>query len=163
MKRKHTNVKEQEIFQPFRYTTVSTIERDEIPDILQLAEKKGINDVRLDKIAGIYYLKKMMYDSAIIKFNKTLKIDTTDNNIFINLGAAYLKKRDYDKSIFYLEKALKIDTNDYTIYGNLGSDYFMKGDSDKAMNAYSKYLEVAPKDEDYSKILSIYQRLKNKK
>ena len=97
---------------------------------------------------GDAYLRLSEYDLSISEFDKAIKIDKNNADIYNKRGNAYLKKGQYDIAMEDFKKAIQSGTlNGLKLayaYNNRGSAYLEKGELDQAIEDYSKAIQIYP-------------------
>jgi len=96
------------------------------------------------KKRGVAYSAEKQYDKAISDYNKALKIEVNDEEIYYNRGNAYLEIGEYEKAILDYTYALKIKPNDPKIYYNRANVYIKIRDYEKAISDYNEALKINP-------------------
>ncbi|WP_299768090.1 hypothetical protein [uncultured Dokdonia sp.] len=104
------------------------------------------NIIIINAVAGIYAdlnnKKKSIY-----YFEKSLKIDSTNNITYLNFGQSYNQLLEFDKSIEILNKGLKfvkVNNNERKsyFYYNLANGYYKKKDYEKSKIFNNKALKL---------------------
>ena len=96
------------------------------------------------------------YDSAIIFYNKVLKINPYNSDVYFNRGLVWDYKEDLNNAISDYSKALEIKKDFKDAYHNRGLIYNKKGDYHLAVSDFTKALQFKP--EDSQKINIIFNR-----
>ena len=114
---------------------------------LQTSGKSSDNFYKLGQI----YLRKKIYDKAIILFRNSLKYwDQNDKiglgSLYNTLGFTYFKLKQYEEAIYYYSQAIKL-LPDYTLaLTNLGLVYENKQMYTEAFKTYSNVLKYETKN-----------------
>ncbi|MDR1167921.1 MAG: tetratricopeptide repeat protein [Heliobacteriaceae bacterium] len=154
---------------------------DTLNDTMQPAQfteyvKKNLPGINPAEVMYNYALnlhKQNKLDEAISVYNDTLKLNSTNPEIYINLAIAQAQKKDYDNAAATLTAAGAKFPNDTRIKEelqklnltvmdeklDLAADLYNKGDYKGAVNAY---LQVQPATADTMLgVASAYQKLKD--
>ncbi|MDC0230486.1 tetratricopeptide repeat protein [Aureispira] len=96
------------------------------------------------------------YETAIMYYNKCLKINPQNKSAIKNLGVVYYNtsldyydKKSYDKAIDYLEKALQYDAKDPKIYYMTGCCHQEQKLYKAAITNFTKAIELTEKPASY--------------
>ena len=79
--------------------------------------------------------------SAIL-MEKAITLDSSNQNIYVNLAQVYFKLDSICKAIQVLDKLLKVDSNYVEAITSQGFMYEMMGEEEKAMSSYKKALNI---------------------
>lgn len=93
---------------------------------------------------GFKYQLVENYDSAIIEYQKAVKLDSTYIQAYLDLGVVYTKKSMYDQAIDAYKKVIIYFPLHTKAYYNLGYVYLLKGDKQKAMEQYDQLKSLDP-------------------
>ena len=101
-------------------------------------------------IAGIYYQTKD-YDSALLTYDKLLKLKPNDEEAQYMKGVIYITSKNYQKAIDHLEYQIEINPNNYHGYNNLAwlyatADDVNFRDAEKSLDLSLRALVLAPYD-----------------
>ena len=101
-------------------------------------------------IAGIYYQTKD-YDSALLTYDKLLKLKPNDEEAQYMKGVIYIASKNYQKAIDHLEYQIEINPNNYHGYNNLAwlyatADDVNFRDAEKSLDLSLRALVLAPYD-----------------
>jgi|LSQX01.2.fsa_nt_gb tetratricopeptide (TPR) repeat protein len=98
----------------------------------------------MDKTAALEYLQqgqmllgKKQYEAAITYFEKAIKEDALNAEIYISTGIAYANLDKYDEAESNFKKALKINKDEGVVYFHLGNISFLKGDKSRGIENYN--------------------------
>lgn len=97
-------------------------------------------------LKGLKYFSLKRYKEAIEEFNKALKTDSSNPEIYANLGLAYYKIDRYRESIESYKKALLLNPDSRYIYKRLGALNLIIGEYDSAIEAFQKALQLNNED-----------------
>lgn len=105
---------------------------------------------------------KKMDEQAINAYQKALRFDQNDFDIWFNLALTYKACNQFSESIDAYNQALKIKPNNPDVYFNLGNVYTNLNENQKALENYLKAAEFGLKDNvvDYF-ISDSYLKLKD--
>jgi len=80
----------------------------------QLTEKniRYYDLMRLYNNLGVAYIRKKLYDEAIVELNKSVDVFSFYGDAYYNLGLAYEKKGAIDMAVSQYTRALDVDKND---------------------------------------------------
>jgi tetratricopeptide (TPR) repeat protein len=117
------------------------------------------NVIVLGNIGDCYYLKNEIL-SAKEYYEKALKIDTSNFQVWNNLGYVLYLLKDFKKSKECLEKSLWINPNFEIALHNLGHLYLIQGDFEKGKECLLKALTINPNNEiAWNNIGGVYRGL----
>lgn len=86
------------------------------------------------------------YDTALVYFNKALKVEPDDPMILFNLGMTYEGKKDYLKALEYLQKSLAIDSTSINTRSRMANVYYGMGEFKQAIKMNQDIMQMAPKE-----------------
>jgi tetratricopeptide (TPR) repeat protein len=98
---------------------------------------------------GKEHIKNKDYDSAIVDFNESIRINPNDASVYFYRGNAYLNKSDYSSAIVDYTLSIKIDPNDPSAYNNRGFAYESIGDKQRAYIDYQSAIQLDPNETMY--------------
>lgn len=93
-------------------------------------EKRKVSNKGIE----LFYAGK--YEEAIAIFNKLLKDDSNNSEIFYYRGSSWFNLRDTDKAIKDFNQAISLNPRYADAYSTRGDIYFYLGDKDKACKDY---------------------------
>jgi hypothetical protein len=108
--------------------------------------------LKLITLGNFYNLAIKDYKSAIMYYERYLKIDETKPVIYTILASLYAKEYgeiSINEQIYYFEKAYKLKPTDRLVLHSLAFDYEKLGDKEKANRFYLELLKVNPTSTDY--------------
>jgi tetratricopeptide (TPR) repeat protein len=153
------------------YNKIEVVLKDSCTSLKKIIQ---INDVHHDKSvstnhasleeynAGVPYLEKGDYTSALPHFLTAVKIDPVFTFAWDNIGKCYRNLSDYDKAIDAYNKSLALDPNGETALQNIPIAYEFKKEYDKEIKAYQNFLAVYPDNpEIYYGLGNVYTFYKN--
>ena len=110
-----------------------------------------------------YYAYQQMQqgniDSAIVLFNKALKIDPFNEVVLSNMANIYLQRNNLDSSLYFLNRFLDIDPNRESEKNLLAYVYYYKSDFDKVLAICNELSAYNPKfGNAYNLAAEIYLR-----
>ncbi len=94
-------------------------------------------------LANVYCLMKN-YDSALVKFDRLLKLYPTAMGAYNGRGVCYLNTMKYDSAIADFNEGLKITPDNPTLWYNRGLAYARKRMLNEAISDYSRSLSINP-------------------
>lgn len=98
------------------------------------------------------------YDEAIDIFQEVLKIDPKERRAYYNLGFAYVQKADVRPDPATLGRYIDETTKDQ--YYLMGTKYYPMDMYRRAGEYLTRYLALAPKDEDVKPVEAMIEKLK---
>jgi tetratricopeptide (TPR) repeat protein len=104
----------------------------------------GGDDARIHFFKGNAWFVSEQYDSAIVEFDRAVKLDENYAKAWVNLGIVYDHTRKSHDARDAYTRALQIDPGDVLAHCHLGFNYYSAGKQDKAMQHYQKALELDP-------------------
>lgn len=98
------------------------------------------------------------YNRAIAYLEESLKINSTNSDVIVDLAYAYEMKGDMTKAIEYNDLLLDIDPYSFDAWVNIGKLYSMNEQHDKAIDAFDFALTIREDDMSAMKMkaLSLY-------
>lgn len=109
---------------------------------------------------GMFYQFGGDYDNAIKMYMELLKVDSTYEHAYYNLGVIYNEdKTDYETSLTYFTKAIQCDTAYFMAYYGRGNCYEMLKQYDNALADYAHAYRINPK---FKAAEEAYKKLKSK-
>jgi len=85
------------------------------------------------------------FDEAILKFNKSIKINPKDADLYLGRGNTWYSKTKYQKAINNYTQAIENHKDFKEAYYNRGLAYFALKEYDKAVSDYTKVIKLKPK------------------
>ncbi len=129
---------------------VNRLHQDMIADlelIFYIAEKvRTIRHAVSNNKLGLVFLKRNLFDEAIIEFKKAIEIDPEFAEAYNNLGYTFLKRNSYQDAIDAFVKGIEKDRSYADLHNNLGFTYFRINKYQEAINELNRALEI---NEDY--------------
>ena len=97
----------------YTYTIEQLRNKGQLNLALQLLLKmnRRFNDTYSTKLIGNIAINKRAYNMAIFYYEKFIKVNTNDPEVYYNLSGAYLYSKMINKAILSLEKCLSISPN----------------------------------------------------
>ena len=120
-------------------------------EFLQILEKEKQfaslyqDSIELLNIFGSTNLALQNFKTAIINFNKAIKLNSNIPTIYYNLGLAYHNIGNMDDAIVNYKKAIDIKPDYDEALNNIGISLEKKGDFIGAIDKYNKVLAINPK------------------
>ena len=127
---------------------------------------------------GGLYDKKQEYDTALIYYEKSLRIclklfKTTHPDIansYNNIGAVHYEKKEYRKALEYFINSAKIELRSIgnshvklaVVYNNIAESYKALTNYQNAIKYYNKAFKIDPTDNEIYQIAICYEQLDNK-
>ncbi len=96
------------------YAAQIHLERDNdghAEDILNEILQLGSESLNVFNSLGVIYRKRGDHRTALLHYNKALKIHPDEPNIYYNIGRIYLDSKDTDNAREFFQKAVEIDSN----------------------------------------------------
>lgn len=93
-------------------------------------------------LSGLRYVSLKRYREAIEEFEKAIRIEPINPEIYMNLGLAYYKIGMYRDSIDAFKRALLYGAVSKSVYNKLGSLYIVLGEYNEAVDAFRKALSI---------------------
>lgn len=142
---------------PEDYTTINNIgtlymnmfnDANSASPFFNKAFKLNPEDIITSFNIAFCYEKRLLTDSAIIFYEKTIKANTPYLPAYVQLHELYLQKQDYAKAIICDEKAVKQNPNRAQLYVNLGNAFILNKDTLLAVQQFEKAIEIEPANMD---------------
>tara|TARA_B100000683_G_scaffold117803_1_gene115808 strand:+ start:1914 stop:2984 length:1071 start_codon:yes stop_codon:yes gene_type:complete len=99
-------------------------------------------------LLGYAYSEKDRIEEAINCFNKSIELNSNNEEAYLQLGNLYLSMQD-SSSINFYKKVLNLNSENRLAWYNLGLSYHMNGELSKSQDAYHKIIEFGIKDQFY--------------
>ncbi len=80
-------------------------------------------------------------DAAISSYQNAYNLNSTDIDIYLNLGNVFFEKGSYDNALIVYQKALEASPHNARLHCNLGYLYWGKGNTDEAIKEYEKAIK----------------------
>lgn len=129
---------------------VNRLHQDLIADlelIFYIAEKvRTIRHAVSNNKLGLVFLKRNLFDEAIVEFKRAIEIDPEFAEAYNNFGYTFLKRNSYQDAIDAFAKGIEKDGSYADLHNNLGFAYFRINKYQEAINELNKALEI---NEDY--------------
>lgn len=109
-------------------------------------EESRDSQVASPSLKGLKYVSLGKYREAIEEFNRALKAEPSNPDIYLNLGLAYYKIDRYRDSIDAFKKALMHGAVSKSVYCKLGSLYLVLGGYNEAIDAFKEALNIDNRD-----------------
>ena len=139
-----------------------------IPETIEYLEKA--NDIDPAKFAelkaegfiGQYYFDQKKYPEAEEWFNRAIKADPGESDLYVALAETYVKREppSPDKAIEQIQLALKINPKNGHAMRHLIEAYALKKDARSAEETFNRLKQTDPASEDISKVESMIADLK---
>jgi len=110
--------------------------------MLEYASKIDRDNKSIYEYWGISLFELGEYEDAIPKFKKSISMDSSIIDNYLNLACCYSEIGKYIKSHNILEKAEKIDSSMVLLYLNWGSNYGKMGNHKEALKKYKKAVKI---------------------
>jgi tetratricopeptide (TPR) repeat protein len=93
---------------------------------------------------GTAYMQQLDYQKALVSYQTSLRMDTTDPEAYVGTGSAYLSLKKYDSAINYYHQALRINPKTSNGYWGLAVTYYTMKKMDSAKRYAQQFLNVEP-------------------
>ncbi|MCQ2969261.1 MAG: hypothetical protein MJ191_03895 [Clostridium sp.] len=165
------------------YNYLSTIDKDQIEEYLELREKAFIHnndknvieylnkaysiysyDLDLLKLLGAYYLRKNDTISGLRYFREALEINSSDMYCLASFGHLLVKTKQYTKAIFYLERYTSNLKNHINITAliDLALSYYYSYEYTKSLDLFQLLNKLAPQNTAIKKYIdNINNKIEN--
>ncbi|WP_026710733.1 tetratricopeptide repeat protein [Flavobacterium filum] len=90
------------------------------------------------------FVKSKDYYSAILTFEKALKIEPENPMLLLEISSCYANVNKLEKAIDYLNVAINIDSTYEGLYNNRGLLYHKLNDDDKAIKDFESAIKINP-------------------
>jgi tetratricopeptide (TPR) repeat protein len=95
--------------------------------------------------AGNHFMDNQIFRLAVECYSRALAIDSSDPNIYTDLGACYHYLGEKEKAIQAFDKALAINPNHPIAHFNMGIVYRELNNLEKTRYHWNKFVELDPK------------------
>ena len=104
------------------------------------------NDLSLKEIIlkGNEHYYKNEYNEAIECYDKAIKIEPSNFDLWFNKGYALIQLEKYEETIECYDKAIKIEPNDALAWDTKGIALVNLGKNNEAIECYDKAIEIDP-------------------
>lgn len=96
---------------------------------------------------GYLYQQEAAYEKAIEYYNRSLKLNVIDKEVFLNLGSIYFYQNKDSLSLLHYNEALRLKPDYIDALNGRGALYAKQGRNDLAMADFNKIHELNPKYE----------------
>ena len=115
----------------------------EVQSLLVLSEKLRESEQAPTKnLLGMAFLRRGMYEEAIIEFEEAAVLDKDNAVIYNNLGRAYLEVERVDEAAKVLKLAIKLSPGFADLHNNLGLAYLKKEQCKNAVDCFDRAVEI---------------------
>jgi len=126
---------------------------DDDPQVNQMAEhslwaiwfRSGSNEAARPFKQGVQLLVDENYESALVCFNRALRIDPTFTEAFNQCAIAHFFLGEYHESLVACSTAVKRVNAHFGAIANMGHCYTQMGQLAKALRCYRKALRINPR------------------
>ena len=120
------------------------------------------NELGAAGFMGQYYFEQKDYPEAEAWFNRAIKADPNDPDLYVALAETYVQREPAqpDQAIAQLQQALKVDPKSGHALGHIIEAYALKKDARAAEDALSKLKEVDPTNQRLSALGTLVADLK---
>jgi tetratricopeptide (TPR) repeat protein len=98
-------------------------------------------------IADVYYDNLKNYDSAIVYFEKGVRLQKNNKSAYYKLGWCYNDRENYNQAIYPLQQALSLDPDYDQAKTELGYAYYKLNRYDDALGIFRQIMSKDSKDE----------------
>ncbi len=102
------------------------------------------NYLTLNDLGTVYLFMGKNYDSAVYFLNKAIRLDSTLQPAWVNLGMAYRELKQYDKAIACYEHILRVNPNQLKAVLAMANVYNDMGDFDRAVKMNEEIMKKYP-------------------
>lgn len=102
----------------------------------------GESDAQFYCRSGFAWMAQNNYESAIINFYESIRLDSKLSDAFRGRGEALSFNSHYDKAILDFNEAIRLNPNDSVALNDRGNAWVAKGDYDKAVDDYDKAVQI---------------------
>lgn len=128
----------------------------------QARSMKQFKEIDFYVASGISYGENKMYDKAFADFNTAIKIDSTSNEAYNNLGMYQTNAGLLNEAVKSLNKSIELKANNKNARYNLGNVYAHAGDYHTAIKQYELAIQIDPAYGDaYNNMGNSYAALKD--
>lgn len=124
----------------------------------QTARFQSPRDSEILLYLGNAQARLKQFDQAIETYQEVLKIDPKERRAYYNLGFAYVQKADIRPDPTTIGKYIDETTKDQ--YYLMGTKYFPMDMYRRASEYLTRYVALAPKDEDIKEVQAMIDKLK---
>ena len=127
----------------FQHPDISGMESESVPGMAEIDE--NLPDDYDELIAmGNINMDQGKYPVAIACYRRALEIDSTDADVYTDLGACLHAAGDWHNALQVLQRAIALDSNHVIAHFNLGVVYSSLNDFERTKIHWNKYIELAP-------------------
>jgi tetratricopeptide (TPR) repeat protein len=129
---------------------------------LQLATGARTNILfnAIDRL-GQTYLERMLPDSAIAMWKRSMTLFPNQPVAYMDIGIAYRMKQDFITAVSYLEKSRTLDSTNVDVYLNLGFVYQALKNYPLAVYHWRRFIQLAPNDKNVPYIKTELEKLRS--
>lgn len=128
--------------------------------LMKLAEGESNENALVHKYLGIMLLEKGKIDDAIERFMKSIDINPTDADTFVNLGVCFHKMNNLKRAVKDYRKAVELDPRNLVALKNLALLYYDSEQIREAVEIYEMVMKLEPNSKTVYKTLAhAYRRI----
>lgn len=95
---------------------------------------------------GILQTNDRQYDDGIKSFQKSISLDTTNNESYVNLATLYFFKDQIDSAKFWIRHVLAKSPNEPNAYNTMSQIYLKEADYQNSLIAINQALKIVPQE-----------------
>lgn len=120
------------------------------------------SELKAESFLGQYYFEQKKYSESEMWFNRAIKADPGDADLYVLLAETYVKREppSPDKAIEQIQLALKLDGKNGHALRHLVEAYALKKDARAAEQTFNRLKETDPSNDGMSKLESMVADLK---
>jgi tetratricopeptide (TPR) repeat protein len=120
------------------------------------------SELKAEGFIGQYYFEQKKYSEAEAWFNRAIKADPGESDLYVALAETYVKREppSPDKAIEQIQLALKINPKNEHALRHLIEAYALKKDARAAGETFDRLKQANPASEDLSKLEGMIADLK---
>jgi tetratricopeptide (TPR) repeat protein len=125
-------------------------------------DQNKFNELGAAGFLGQYYFEQKNYSEAETWFNRAIKADPNEADLYVALAETYVQRDppQPDQAIAQLQQALKVDPKSGHALGHLVEAYALKKDARAAEDAFSRLKETDPANQRISALETLVADLK---
>ncbi|MBI9072784.1 MAG: tetratricopeptide repeat protein [Melioribacteraceae bacterium] len=140
----HANSKYKDAYYNLALVLLSEDRVDEAETVIVKAEASGVESADLDFIKGNICKVRENYDKAIEYYLKSIEVNNSNIDSYINLGSAYFLNGMFDEAVTLYNEMINYNIHDERIYYSLGVINHELGKLNEAEILLNKAIQINP-------------------
>lgn len=144
------------------YESIPIAEEVSVDEDLELLSTDPNNIDALTNVGNSFY-SNGQYDSALIYYDRVLKIDSKNSSGLYNKGLVHYQKKEYQKSMDILRQCISLYPDNTDAMMVLGDNYYSQDQLIQALDWYKKAYDKGARTAALSNVMAYIYDQKNQK